>query len=139
MRTVLTSRRAFVIVVTAIALATVGGLAALWPKGEIPGLKFTEGLTAGHTDSATVSLVTSYQCSLYATAECKRMVLKLTSGPDEGTTTQIDLGSGSATPDFSVGDELRVTKNRLPRRQPGKHSLLFDPRLRAQGADAWLP
>ena len=87
---------------------------ALWPRGDSPGLKFTEGLTAGKTELAEVTSVTTYDCSGYQASECRRVVLELKSGSDEGTTTRIDLGARGIDPDLSVGDEMRVTKNKLP-------------------------
>ena len=43
MRSALSARGAYIGIVVAIALATIGGMVALWPQGETPTLKFIEG------------------------------------------------------------------------------------------------
>ena len=114
MRSALSARRAYVVLVAAIALATVGGMIALWPTGDAPSLNFIEGTPIDETFTADVVSVTTFECELYATAECQKASLELTGGPEEGRTVQTQVNTGGGLPVFEVGDEVRVLKNEIP-------------------------
>jgi len=114
MRTALTTRGAYVAAVVAIALATLAGMVALWPQGDAPSLRFIEGTPLGETHSAEIFSTTTYECELYATARCQKVELELTSGPDEGGAEEVQVNTGGGLPEFSVGDEVRVLKNKIP-------------------------
>ena len=128
MRAALSTRRAYIVLVATIAFCTVVGMVLLWPTGDAPKLRFIQGQTPGPAYSAEVSSVSTYACSVsapeydprrvgfetgfrYTMAECQRLTLKLTSGPDQGKTTVVDADNGPGAPRFSVGDQLRVNKN----------------------------
>jgi uncharacterized membrane protein len=110
-------RRVFGLAVGLLAAATIIAMAILWPNGEKP--KLSEGLTAD-TESAEVQSVKAFACAEAGLppeagdATCERAQIKLTSGPDDGTTTTIDLGAAGASPDISPGDQLRVTPSAAP-------------------------
>jgi hypothetical protein len=106
MRTILATRRAYIAIVAAIAVATAGGMIALWPQGETPPLKFIEGTPLGDTHTADVVSVTTYECALYATALCQRVTLELNEGPEEGRSVKTEVNTGGGLPEFSVGDEV---------------------------------
>lgn len=118
MRTALTTRAAYVIAVIAIGLATIGGLIALWPKGEAPHLRFIEGTPIGDTHTADIVSITSYECQLYATGKCQKVTFKLTDGPEEGKTAKVQVTTGGGLPEFGVGDEVRVLKSHIPASAP---------------------
>jgi hypothetical protein len=98
-------------IVVAIALATIGGMVALWPKAETPTLKFIEGTPLNKTYSGEIFSMTTYECQLYATSKCQKVKLELTSGPDKGGTEELQVNTGGGLPEFAVGDEVRLVKN----------------------------
>jgi uncharacterized membrane protein len=111
-------RSALVLSVGVLAAGTILGMVILWPSGDKPEL--AEGLTAD-TESAEVVSVETFACAQAgvptdeATADpCQRARVRLTSGPDDGETTTIDLGAASVSPEISPGDQLRVTPNQAP-------------------------
>lgn len=117
MRTALATRRAYVAVVAAIALATVAGMIALWPSGDAPPLKFIEGTPIDETRSARIVSVTNFECEMFATAECQRVAFELTDGPERGKVVRTETNTGGAgLPTFGVGDEVRVLKSPIPPR-----------------------
>lgn len=114
MRSALGTRGIYVALVAVIALATVIGMVALWPRGEAPSLDFIEGTSLGSTSPAEVVSVTSYECEEFATGSCQRATLELQGGPEEGITVESELNTGGGLPAFGVGDEVRVLKNFVP-------------------------
>jgi uncharacterized membrane protein len=114
MKTTLSSRAVYTAAVVAIALATVAGMFALWPRGETPTLEFVEGTPLGETYSGEIFSTTTYECRLYATSQCQKVKLELTSGPDEGGTEEIQVNTGGGLPEFAVGDQVRLVKNEIP-------------------------
>jgi len=114
MRSALSTRGAYIGIIVVIALATIGGMVALWPQGETPTLKFIEGTPLGETYSGEIFSTTTYECQLYATAKCQKVKLELTSGPDEGRTRELQVNTGGGLPEFGVGDEVRLVKNKIP-------------------------
>ena len=114
MRSALSPRTVYIAAVVAIALATIGGMVALWPHGETPTLKFIEGTPLNETYSGEIFSTTTYECQLYATSKCQKVKLELTSGPDEGETEDLQVNTGGGLPEFGVGDEVRLVKNEIP-------------------------
>lgn len=114
MKATLGSRKAYVAVIAAIALATLVGMFALWPRGETPTLEFVEGTPLSETYSGEVFSTTTYECRLYATSRCQKVKLELTSGPDKGGTEEIQVNTGGGLPEFGVGDEVRLVRNEIP-------------------------
>ena len=114
MRSALSARGAYIGIVILIALATIGGMVALWPHGETPTLKFIEGTPLNETYSGEIFSTTTYECQLYATAKCQKVKLELTSGPDQGGTEELQVNTGGGLPEFGVGDEVRLVKNEIP-------------------------
>ncbi|MFN8112797.1 MAG: YibE/F family protein [Solirubrobacterales bacterium] len=114
MRSALGAKGLYVGLVGVIALGTVIGMVAMWPRGEAPALDFIEGTSLGETTPAKVVAVTSYECAEFATGSCQRATLELNGGPEEGSTVESELNTGGALPSFAVGDEVRVLKNVVP-------------------------
>jgi uncharacterized membrane protein len=104
--------RAFACVALGLTLATAAGLAILWP-GERPDVDLAAAY-AGDSEGAEVVGVTSKPCPAPQQGYCRSADVRLESGPDEGETTNIDLGVGPAAPDLRPGDPIRVTPAALP-------------------------
>jgi uncharacterized membrane protein len=98
----------------ALAIATVIGIFALWPKGDAPKLQFAEGTQIGHTYSAEVSSTTSYVCSVVASGTCEKDQIKVTSGPDSGHSYTVQGSLGPGQPHYAAGDSVRVVKSPAP-------------------------
>lgn len=106
-------RRVVYSVLVPLVLATVAGLAVLWPRGDAPTIEagvhadatllsirdcfYTEGATGGHDHGQQSS------------AECKESDVEITSGPDAGAETVVPLPFGDGAPEFEVGDEVVLT------------------------------
>jgi uncharacterized membrane protein len=113
-RTTLGTRRAYVALVAAIAVATVIGIIAMWPSGDAPELQFIEGAAVDETYSADVTGVESNPCPEFITGNCQTTDIKLSSGPDEGETVAVQGNVGPGAPEFEEGDRVRVIKNQPP-------------------------
>jgi uncharacterized membrane protein len=105
-RSALSGRRVYAVALVAIGLATIGGMIALWPRGELPpaapGIEGTELLR--HTYSAEIVSSTNYpNC-------CQQLVVEVTEGPDAGKREDTEVGSGPGLPSYGVGDAVRVGK-----------------------------
>ena len=94
-----------------IALFTVLGIVDLWPSGR----QVIEPPSGAQprVESATVREVAAGECRAggnapesAAFADCRRVTIEITSGPDEGDVVGFDLGGRF---DISQGDDLRVT------------------------------
>lgn len=107
MRSALSARRAYVAVVAILALATVAGMAALWPRGEAPPLKFIPTLSNG-TYSGEVVSVTNFDCLRFISGKCQKLELELTDGPDEGKLVKEELVLGPGRPAYEDGDGVRL-------------------------------
>lgn len=100
-------------IVAAIALATIGGMAALWPSGEAPRLQFAEAKPLAETYSGEIVSSSTYECPLYESGKCQKLELEVTSGPDEGAVEREELSLGLGRPGYSVGDGVRLVKNEV--------------------------
>ena len=79
----------------ALALATVVGLVVLWP-GDVD-QKLGQGLT-GPSERAEIQQIKSFPCSGFQTQECRDVVIKLETGPDEGRRATSGSARAVSTP-----------------------------------------
>jgi uncharacterized membrane protein len=107
MRSVLSGRRAYLAAVAGIAVATIVGLAALWPRGDPPPLKFTSALPT-RTYSGEVVAATNFGCPRFVSGKCQKLELELNDGPDEGKTLKEELALGPGRPAYETGDGVRI-------------------------------
>jgi uncharacterized membrane protein len=89
-----------------IAIVTVIGLVVLWPGEAEP--RLSEGLSAP-TERAEVTRVAYAPCPPPQPGSCGEAEILLRSGPDEGRTSSLPLGSTLFDPELEVGDQLRVS------------------------------
>ncbi len=106
-RSVLGARRAYLLAVGAIAVATVIGLAVLWPQGGAPKLRFPAALPT-KTYSGTVVSVDNFRCSRFISHACQKLELELTDGPGKGKVVKEELALGPGRPPYGKGDEVRM-------------------------------
>ena len=96
--------RRFVLAAALAAIATAAGLVILWPS-DVPE---TTG-PIGETERAAVVAISAPPCPPPQEGSCIEADVKLETGPDEGETTTLSVGSsGPQTPDLQLGDEIRV-------------------------------
>ena len=115
------AKRLFAGILIALAVATVVAIVALWP-GERETV-LSEGLTAP-TERATVAEVTSAPCPPPQPGTCVTVRATLESGPDEGATVSLPIGTGPLLPELEVGDQLRVSKAVAPPDAPSSGGAL---------------
>ena len=103
-----TARRGLTIAVIPLVLATVLGLALLWPRGTTPelatGLELPAELVDGtitNTDRAPCPGIVEEDGP-----ECLVASVKLTTGPAAGQIIFLDVTPGPATPNFAPGDKI---------------------------------
>jgi len=101
-----------VFVAGALALATLVGLAALWPSDD-SNVKLGPGFAA-KSERASVERIEEYRCSGFQTNTCRRVQIELETGDDTGQLHELTLGTGGLDPDLDVGDEVRVVANVVP-------------------------
>jgi uncharacterized membrane protein len=118
--------RAFAGIAIAIAIATVVGVAALWP-GEVD-TQLSEGLTAS-SERAKVTRVSYAACPPPQAGTCGQAEIRLETGPDEGSTSTLTLGGTLLEPQLEAGDQIRVAPSAPV---PGE----LPPELREQAGDA---
>ena len=97
--------------VAALAVATVAGIALLWP-GDVQ-TQLAQGL-AVEREKAKVERVTERLCAGFTEQRCQYVTFRLESGPERGRRGQIQLGAGGVEPDVDPGDEIYVTENPEP-------------------------
>ncbi|MBM3668092.1 MAG: YibE/F family protein [Actinobacteria bacterium] len=110
MRSALRTRQVYGALIAAIAVGTVIGMVALWPRGEAPRLEFIEGTAPSETFSAEVAQITPYTCSLVPDGECREAILRLNSGPDDGQSFEVDASFGASALEYEAGDSVRVIR-----------------------------
>ena len=103
--------RVFAAIVAALALATVAGMAILWP-GDVD-TRVGEAIVT-ESDTATVLSVSEFSCAGLNTDVCREVRIRLEGGEDNGAVKELVLDNGTIDPDVSEGDELRVVKNVVP-------------------------
>ena len=97
--------------VAALAVATVAGIALLWP-GDVQ-TQLAQGL-AVEREKAQVERVTERLCAGFTEQRCQYVTFRLESGPERGRRGRIQLGAGGVEPDVDPGDEIYVTENPEP-------------------------
>jgi uncharacterized membrane protein len=102
--------RPFAIAVGAVALATLVGLAVLWP-GEAETV-LAEGLTAP-TERAEVTGVSEFPCPPPQPGTCGEAEIRIETGDEEGAEVTLTLGGTLLEPELEVGDDIRVTRTDL--------------------------
>ncbi|MFD4181081.1 YibE/F family protein [Rhodococcus sp. NPDC058514] len=116
----------------AIGIAVVAGAAILWPSSrsiDIPLPFQTSGGGAVVTEAGTVTLQDIGPCGSASAGkpftgaplpppndayECQRSLIDIGSGPNEGTTTLLEIGPGPGQPDLRVGDNIRLVRQTDP-------------------------
>ena len=91
-----------------IALATVLGLAVLWPRGHEVVTPFS---TSVATERATVAKVVVGACTFNPRSDCRRVQATLDTGPEKGSSISMDMEGGF---DIDPGDAIRVVETRAP-------------------------
>lgn len=110
--------RALVAAVAVLALATVAGLALLWPgepptpAGGLPGF-------ARSTVGAEVVRVIEARCPGPAEQTCRSLLVAVDGGPR----VRLDLGPAELVPELAVGDQVRVQRNRVPAGTPAPEGM----------------
>ena len=108
-------RRALFLVVVLLGISTLIGIVVLWPEGNIQRSDERLGLI---TDvyGAEVTAVERRPCEGTTAAQnvpCIRIRFKLSNGPDEGSTTRLELPVSATTPDLSIGDKVVLSYDPL--------------------------
>ena len=107
--------RLLLLAVAPLVVATVVGLVVLWPDGELPARPSNLGAPAA-LETATVRTVTTGACGggQGGRGRCQTASLHLTSGPDKGTTTVLELSVGPGNPALKRGDKIVVGRTSDP-------------------------
>src|SRR5918996_1407854 len=105
--------------------ATVVGLITLWPDERT--LEPEAARLTAKTQSAEVVSIAAVPCRVPGRSGCRRVTVRVLSGPDEGTTAAITVGDPGTEVAVSVGDRLRVFKNPVP------EGAAADPRIEPYG------
>ena len=102
-------RRLLMIAVVPPLVATVVGLVALWPRGNGPARPSSLG-AAVQLVNATVTKVQRSSCNQgpITAGVCQHATIRLTSGPDKGRTSVLDISIGPGNPNLRGGDKLVV-------------------------------
>ncbi len=95
--------------VGALAVATVIGLVNLWPDGRE--IEPPPGFGGLGTEAAEVTAVEPGACRAVQTPACRRVSVRLESGPGSGEPAGFDL---SGPIDLDTGDRVRVVDSMLP-------------------------
>ena len=101
-----------VVALGVVVVATVVGLVVLWPSTrsfEAPGV-----LTRPQTERAEVVLVAETPCPAPGQTDCRRVDVRLRSGPDEGERVSLTVLESEQALPLSVGDAVRVSENPVP-------------------------
>ena len=92
-----------------LGLATVIGMAVLWPSHGTLQLR-TPGIPS-NTESAEVRSVHESLCQGVPGTTCRKVEIRLTSGPDDGAVTSFSFNAAPPLdPEIDPGDKLRVIK-----------------------------
>ena len=102
---------ALLVVVLVLVLATLVGLAILWPQGK---LRQTGQLGPIHTVGAVAERVDTVPCKLSASQICRVAHVRILDGPQKGHRTLLTTVAAVGSLDISQGDRIRVYKNTVP-------------------------
>jgi uncharacterized membrane protein len=101
-----TPGRAAISAVAAIVIATLAGIAVLWPSDvDVP---LPAGLLPTNTEAGEVVSERSFACQPPLVGTCQRAVVRVESGPDAGSEVELSLGGIGLITDLSAGDEVRL-------------------------------
>lgn len=100
--------RVFAAIAILLAVATVVGMAVLWPGDTPSGVGESVVIDS---EAATVERVEQFPCQSLGTDTCSKVTVRLDSGPDEGSRTSFQIGVGGLDPEVEVGDRVRVVEN----------------------------
>ena len=100
-----------VLTVAVLVIATVFGLAILWPHGRLDrSAQFGPIRTVG----AIAQSVKTVPCALSASHTCRVAQVKILNGPEKGHLTTLTTVAAVGSLDVSQGDRIRVYKNTVP-------------------------
>jgi uncharacterized membrane protein len=121
--------------VAVLVLATIFGLAALWPHGKLgrPGQ-----FGPIHTVGAVAESVETRPCRLSASHRCRVATVKILDGPHKGELTQITTVAAVGSLDISKSDHVRVYKNAIPAGAAGNVPEFSFADFDRRGAMLWL-
>jgi uncharacterized membrane protein len=94
-----------------LVLATLVGLAVLWPHGK---LRQASQFGPSRTVGASVERVDSVPCKLSATQTCRVAHVRILDGPQKGDRTVLTTVAAVGSLAVSQGDRIRVYKNPAP-------------------------
>ena len=99
-----------------LAIATVVGIAVMWPDGD----QAVEAAPASGSDAvqAEVTQIRQVPCQAPEAEDCTQVSAELLSGPDEGSTATFSTGNTVSSVDVSVGDHVRLLKNQIDPNAP---------------------
>lgn len=109
------TQRLLLLAVLPFAVATLVGLAVLWPSGDPPGI--TQGGFTSKETKAVVTEVRPRDCPQVPGQEdfvCSTVTIELTEGEDVGETVSLDYSAGARTREMQVGDEVIVGSSDQP-------------------------
>jgi uncharacterized membrane protein len=98
--------RALVVAVLVLLVATIAGLVALWPPQPSPAVPSQA--FGGKTLPATVQSASLVPCPGPVAQDCRRIIVTVEAGPDEGKTKAMTLGPSTSSPDIAPGSHIRV-------------------------------
>ncbi len=116
------------VLLTAAAVATIAGMAVLWPRGSAPAVPEHLEVTAGigvHSESGQVIAAGEGRCDSPLTGTafrasstvvtltgggCRQALVEIESGPDAGSQTLLSAQEGPGQPDLQAGDDIRLTR-----------------------------
>ena len=100
-----------VVALAVLVLATLVGLAVLWPHGK---LRHSAQFGPIRTIGAKVERVDTIPCKLSASQTCRVAHVRILDGAQKGTNTVITTVAAVGSLDVSQGDRIRVYKNPQP-------------------------
>jgi uncharacterized membrane protein len=103
--------RVFTLVAAVIAVATVVGLAVLWP-GHVES-RIARGITTDN-ERAHVDSVQERLCAGFVTQQCQFVHATIETGSEKGKRIVVQLSAEGVDPNVDPGDEIRVTKGPKP-------------------------
>ncbi|MBA2579334.1 MAG: YibE/F family protein [Thermoleophilaceae bacterium] len=104
--------KVFAALAACLIVATGVGLVLLWPERSSEA-RLPSSLRPT-TEQAEVLAVAMQACQNPAARRCRRVDVKLLSGPDRGTRAVFRTGEAGFDPEVDVGDRLRLVKNETP-------------------------
>ncbi|GAA1725223.1 YibE/F family protein [Aeromicrobium alkaliterrae] len=106
-------RRVAVVVIAPIAVLTIAAMVWLWPSGGVTGAEDV----AGEQVDGQVVAIAAEPCAdelVEETNGCGTAQVRLDSGPEEGSTIEVDLPNGSGAPTIAEGDAVVVLVSDTP-------------------------